>query len=762
MREKLVLLFILYVTIGGLLSHIPLIPEYIKTIIAVPSFMILPWLFGVSIIGAFRRLGVTSVKLLWDYWLITWFVGAFLLSILAVLLHILSLDVIVKKLHIIVTCVPVIYYIVGSKQKYHKPINGYLTIESTKNAEDILCIAVSSLVGIAAAVISRARVPFGYPGYGWMLPAIIHQPALRMMEHGYVDLSSGRWPEFVLTALISSLFNCKPLDLNWALPFILSAIYSFGLYFIVFRLFQDKYLALLTSLFGSFINIGYSTFTPFFGHFLENPRSNTILFALYPLILFEIDRLIDRIKAESERIVTSLFITNVVFVLVYVPIETGLFGLDMVIRNFYIKPIGLTVASLLPLTSEYLLPKIKKDIHKGISYKILWPIFMLYLTFETFHKFEAILFIAVTNLFIMFRTLLTCNRRTSLVRIILLFTVGCYLFVLFAACGFIKIRTGFSFGALIWPQLKPRSSTDWISFKISALEKVNHPIILVMLIGGVATTLLSKDSLWLFLNAVFSSSLVLYALPELWTYRIYKAFTPFMATILAASVVIPIEWFPKYFSSKINFSLRIHKLLMSIDIKFCLMLLLVLVLLPTLVSPAYKRFSDSPDGRYHSLISEYEYNAAMWLRSNVPENVRIISDVRTMIILTPLANKKWLIERKMNVFNLPTQYIKERILLAQDSKQAYQAISALHDRIPWHEQYFIEDVNYSLDGFIIVISARTQRWLEQEGIADVEFPHYGEVDPSIIEKFMISNYFKLIYVSKGRELYIFQVQNSEG
>jgi hypothetical protein len=259
---------------------------------------------------------------------------------------------------------------------------------------------------------------------------------------------------------------------------------------------------------------------------------------------------------------------------------------------------------------------------------------------------------------------------------------------------------------------------------------------------------------------MFSLTLLVYFFPDRYTLRAYKELSPFMALVIANSVYHIGRLAVK---ASDYFSRRHIKRLPPVLSPIYLGLTLILVI-PSLVFPVYNRFSFKPPGsQYYSLMADYEYEIAEWLEDHVAENVTIISDYRTMATITPLANKIWTTDKAMNVQDLTEEdqkkitHIKEHIFLAPNPQTAYYATRNLTIRIPWFETDFIEATRLAPSKLIIILSTRTEKWLEQDGIGDINFPQYGGLNSKYLQNFYDKRYFRLIK-NIDDEIYTFEVQ----
>jgi len=216
-------------------------------------------------------------------------------------------------------------------------------------------------------------------------------------------------------------------------------------------------------------------------------------------------------------------------------------------------------------------------------------------------------------------------------------------------------------------------------------------------------------------------------------------------------------------SFNIRFDIRNEKLDKMLSL--FILLLILIPIIPTLDDPLIEAsIRWSSQGKF---VADYEWEAAEWIRNNLPENIAIVSDYETIMILTPLGNKMWVTAKGMDIRDISRneeckqvmQIIKYEILKSNSSESAYLAIQKLRSLIHVQERSYMSYIGMDpneLD-FIVVVSSRTVKWIEQEGITDVFEPQYFDVDPKYLQVFN-AKHFKLLYMIDSK-LYIFKVED---
>ena len=180
-------------------------------------------------------------------------------------------------------------------------------------------------------------------------------------------------------------------------------------------------------------------------------------------------------------------------------------------------------------------------------------------------------------------------------------------------------------------------STSFLS-RFSWLFERNYNldlILVVLLISGIAFSLISKKKEVLFVLSLFFLGLFLYFFPEAFAYRFYREVTIFMAFIITMGL-----W--AIFKHIVDLKKKHATMIFSV--------LIVVILLPSLVTPVYQRYYQSSLGQ--PIVTDYEYAASDWLKANTTENSLIISDFTTMQLVGSLSDRMLPINRNLNVETL--------------------------------------------------------------------------------------------------------------
>ena len=719
------------------------------SLIALPSFLILPYLFGRSIVIAFNKflwkLGIMPFDSI-SLFTFSWILGYYLAGVFAGILTILHLSFFVKHLSFFMLAIATLTVIYEWLKEDNQGQQFHISTCTLILASLVLLVAslpvatIKNFLPFPEAVIIGTRTD--------LLAAV--QPAYRIWEKGYFP-PEGRWPNKIFPYLMLSIYGVEPLQSLWSAPFILSIMYAFGLFVLAYALSKRLEVAILSVLFGMFTNIhvGWP------GQFILRFKSEEILYSIFPLVLYSVYRKVLEIRCRiSIRFLLFLTSTIVLTFLLIHKLFTGAFiGIGTVTSSpewnfFLMSVIHPILRSFLPLILIPLSLFIKDKSHRG-----LFLLTCLYsIIFYLWHAEEALLFTSTILIFIIFCNItLKDDKKRPL---IWLLALGTFIYIYTQWIGLLHIPN-IPISA-IWSPKIVKNVADVFYIKKICFRFANREIIRFLLILGGIFTLTSRKKENLLAIGMLSVTLLIYFLPEYHTVRGYKEYAPFMAYTLSYAVYS--------MSQKIkSFNIRNERLAKVLSL-FILLFILVPII-PILDDPLIEAsIRWSTQGKF---VADYEWKAAEWIRKNLPENVAILSDYETIMILTPLGNKMWITAKGMDVKDLlkneqcrkAMQIIKYEILKSNSSEDAYLAIQKLRSLIHIQERNYMSYIGMDpseLD-FIVVVSSRTVKWIEQEDMTDVFEPQYFDVDPKYLQVFN-AEYFKLLYQIDGK-LYIFKVED---
>jgi len=503
-------------------------------------------------------------------------------------------------------------------------------------------------------------------------------------------------------------------------------------------------IALLCVLFGMFINIHVGWPGQLILHF----KSNQILYAIFPLILYSIYEKTIRIKNGPAMGFKEFILLSTTLASIFILVEKAITLVPRPDWHYFgasvIHPISRT---FLPFLVIPLSLYVKDGARRGLFSLI----FLYSVIFYFWHAEEALLFTLVMLLFVLVCNLIG-NKGSHIWVWVLSFVTFVYIYLQWIGLFHVP---NISISALWNPRIV-RTGIDVFKVKKNCFNFANREVLRALMVIGGIFALTSRKRENIIALVMLDATLLIYFLPEFYTVRAYKECSPFMAYILSLSVYSICQRLGVFHLKNNRF--KLNKVLSTL-----ILILIMVPILPILDDPlqeACVKWSSS------ECIASYEYRAADWIRENLPENTLIISDYSTMLIMDSLGNKIWVTGKAMhaqtfgsNESKQAINIIKYEIFKANSSEKAYLSAQKLLSLIHIQERSYLHyagmDIN-DLD-IIIIVSSRTVKWIEQEGINDIMDAQYTKVDPKYIEIFSDTTYFELLYKIDGY-LYIFRVK----
>jgi len=738
--------------LGFLFTRILQIPEAVKSFLSLPSIIIIPVLVGKILTFVISK-KYTYLKNLnaFSHLILEWIFGILITTIIAIDLQYLEIFWLFYVLLTLLILIGVLFSLIENKWNLHFQTPRELSIY----------ILVSSFIGIIPPIIASLFIPFPFFGMNHDQPKFLIQPVIRALEDSYLMMDT-RVPEVLLSVVACGIFNVDPAAFAWSARFFISAIQATGTFLLIYRVFKNKDLALFTTLISSFLlsaganPLGHLFFDIPAQHF----KSSTILFSIFPSILLLAEEYISRRYGNWKLCVKHLFILFITMTTMYIYFrfsEVRFLGLPhyfkLVKWNPLIVPIFLLIGILISLS---IIRRNKAE---------FFIIFSITLTFLLIHPDEAPLFMSIFYTYLMLNVLNKLKKVKFITRIVVVISmlyVGTakYLEKFFAyQIEFISNIINSFIGLSI--------STWGIDFKIKDLLHGNNILFFTLFIFGSIFIFKSKmqspEMRYLVLSWI---CLAVYMLPITWTYRIFKELNLFMAYVIAFLLLSLFDYIGR-FRIRLLFIKKSKELRMD-AYRLLMLSFLAVILILLLAQPLYYRFSYHckyfPQKEMQTQITIEEWEAALWMRKNLPKNAILISDYFSMWILTPLSNKVWAAEKSMDPPEqvpglLPQlQYIKHQIFQASSSESAYRAI--INIKPIWVEEQYVNYIkgnavekNYT---WIIVISKRTSEWVRLKD-------YYGfvwcwekpEIDEKLVALFQNEHYFKIVY--KNDFLYVITV-----
>lgn len=724
-------IFIMYMILGGLITSIFPIPEIYKTIIAVPSLVIIPYLSG-----SFLSLEINSIRDNFDYIskvILRFIIGLIFIWILIMVFQFFGLYFLVKNfIYLLLIFYLILLLIIEIKQnKCKKYISEsiYLFRIIKKNIYILLSIvSICILTGIMAKI----ALPFPLVGWNWVDPVAIFQPVERAMETGF--LFDRRSISLVLYFLPCKLFNVSPIALSWVGSIFNTIIYGIGLFLFSYTLFKNKVISLFTLLFGLFI-LAYNG-QPFNNFFTIIPSydlyPSAILFSFCPLCIYLIYNSLIKNNAIKNTNYFHIIGISIVFVILFI--------IMFIIGNISkLSPITMydqekliVSFSIVLIFVFYFIFKYKKTMVDNF----IFTIFTIGIFYFAFHQEEFIIwtfiFIAFANLVF----LIIINKDYFFKYLLYLFFISIFLFIIVQVTGLIKIETYNMLSSLVLGSNYSDIVFDFSSKYNSFIYAHPFPILELFLLGNILMIGNIKDKFYhkkLMIVAMSTLIILIFFFPDSWTIRINRQLAPFMALILSFSLYEIIK-----FVSKSHNCRNKNKYLRIIILFF-----LLLIVITPLSNPYVERFSYPIDKNtmIHSPITTYELDSIKWIQTNYRENITVISDPFTMFVFNGLLNNIHLVKPAMSDRPLDDKDTNKLIMIKEilNDPSKIQNIRTLslsnldYERDLLYKERILspkQDIKY-----LLVISSRSIAWGKIEKLGPVTMPQYQNIDISLVEKF---------------------------
>lgn len=726
-QRHIVAMLLAYLLLSIALANWLPLSEAVKAALALPAFALVPLLIGhallryspfaddiIAIGGAARAL-------------VEWLMGSLALVVLAVGLYfggqMLALQHIGwLALGLAVLCAG------GTLRDTGEPLPRRVDIGL------LLVLAAALLLSMAPKIMAAQTTPFPLLGDNFLDAFHFAQPASRLIDHGYLTLENQSHPPglFILTGVQSQLYNVAPLSFLWMGPFLLFAVFAVGLLLWSQAISRRWTTALLVTVVGLFILTGNTAFsgTPL------ALRSNRLLFAVFPLALFLMHRLVDdqstSRRAKIEALIALQGVIGVLFL-----IMTSL-GMEARI------PVMLGVAAVL----GFLLMQANQ---RRWHWTGMPALFAVIVGFQVFHVYEGPVYLTGMIIYGLALTLRGARLEATITAGVCASVAG---FFLLQYVDIISFPADFSLSSAVFGGMYENTSVNFAQ-RVTLLDSVLSPfVIALMLLGAVACFMKRAGPAGRAVLMAAAIMFAMYLLPDAFAYRTNKGMVPFLAFLLVAGA----DGIGSYARQALRWLTSDVPLVQEMA-----QLGLVAAVLPALLVPFLNDIAPLPFRTHNSVITDVEYELADWFAQHTDENVRIISDYQTMFVISSLSNKVSLSERRYlpNEMSEPGReqmyYIKEAVLGASDSCSAYDAARTLKGSESPRERRYLESLGAESEkpDYYVVWTAKTFIWERQEGISP-RHSMIGDVYPTMVEPFLDSRFFQL-EAALSNQAYVFRV-----
>ena len=762
MKKPLSVLSIIFVMIAFLFGKITFVPPIVRAFTSLPLFFVVPYFFGHLVYYLLKckyRCFLSMLDLISKI-TIKWFFGVLILSIFAMIFQYAKLFEVYMWI-IFLGIISIIILFLFRKLDFHED---YIAIVHKRG----IFIIIAGLIGTIPPIVSSMFIPFPWFGMNYDQPIALIQPVVRAMDDHYLMLDR-RIPEVLLTFFPCLISNITPSQFAWCARFLLAIIFAIGVFLFANNvIFKENYSALLTVLVASFVFSSGANppVLTFFDIPAQSFRSSTLLFALFPWVLlvtnnmlfkcYELEKSVNSIEKRTLLLLTSFALLT--FAYLIFP-ETRWFNLPNFYKPLKWNPIILPMLYLTGIISVLLIKHGKNRIVYLFSFTIM---FVLYLI----HVEEALLILGTILIYVLFVSFHL--RKKYILRAI---TVLGMAYVILILTSQFNIYVKHSVNMLerfleevynnLFSPISHRIVFD-INFKLNDLIHGHHFILLFLFIIATLLILIKGNARFLIVASIAWLLLAVYFLPFQWTYRIFKELNLFFSCVIVLPFSIILCSLKKI---KVNIMI-LHKCI-SPPIVTLTFLLIFLCLTPILVIPIYQRFSFYsseffPSKDIQSPLTFEEWEAAIWMREHLPSDAILISDYFTMWVIGPLANKVLPIEKfmcaggpgKNSSLYLQLLYVKQRVFLANDSKEAYIAIKEMQPI--WVERDYLEYLTGkgNTDKYIILLSKRTSRWVRDYDFYGFAWKPDTFINQRLLELFADKSYFREVYRNEFLHVFV--------
>jgi len=735
-KEKLITIdsiALLYILIVGGLCHILPIPEMIKGFLALPGFLIIPYLVG-NLFAPLNFFENNAWQSKVSRGIISWMLGLILLVIGAIM-FVKIFDIIYYMLLIFVVIAVKILTI------RHHPINdqvkilGYL---KRNYMEIIILVLIISFPLILIKSVSPFPLDYTIDPFHFSIGA--HQ----VMDHSSITQGGGYFPFLeIIVGILSIIYNINPFTLFWTGAFFSYSALPIGIYLLMYQVSKNKKFSLIAALFAIFPACYNATWAMVLNYFIPQ----IWIYFTFPFALF----IIYKILSQSPNQLSTKSFIKLGFVLFLIFFLTYEFSMSFLpsADDPFIKSLYLMVFCFISTMVLRLFFNTKNSITIIIVFGFL---IMLH-----FPMSAVAILLLITYIFLHFLSKYSITYY-NFVTYILIFCLTIAIFLHIP--GYIQ-PSGKYFIENIF--------TYDFSQKMNLIEYSFSYIMIVFFIIGATYTALTRSRIPLSFLVASLIALFIYFVdvPEL--IRVAGFFAVFGIYIVVLGVL--------FVSKQLNILIFNNK-----KMSFALALLLIsaisLISEPMLSFVNY-RVSASAEETGVSTFTYADYNVSLWIKNNVP-NALIISDPWTQFVLGGISGADIIYTRSGNVHSNLTQNIK-KIIVTPRSDEAYDIITHIlaqnispdlskikkddlfqkEDIAPMRTYHF--EMNLSKKEPIVVISPLTIecekgnircKWQYVRYVVDKQL---NQSDSSI-KKFFDPKFFELIYKDDNK-IYVFRIKH---
>lgn len=715
-------ILILYLVIVITLCNVLPIPEVVRGIMAIPAFLIIPYLFGHIILTIFKKYLNFSLSK-FSYIFISFSVGFIFIPLIAFLLYTFHLFNITAY-SFFVLLILLAYFI---KSKKYDEITEYGKI----NMISMHCILFLFTFLVAVLYIYTYK-PFPFI-FNVDIPAHISITYL-LKDYNYFYYGGNYYSILhVHLANISVLFKVDVYTLWWCkIVFLGPFLALLGFYILCLNIFRDKKVYIL-----AFLPLLF-TFTGLFFSIL--PRFFALIFFMFTILIIEKEFVptYSKIKLKNLSILLPLFLFLSFLIFQFF----SEFALTKLKLTTYTN-IGAWMSILFFVI--FILPIVLKKIFnmQSENFKILFLITIIMLLLYCSHFMMAMLIFPLVLLYIILRYL--SEKNFKIVRIL------CILIVLFLLVIILLQDYGIHNFQVTYKQVPAYYFSQEFPDKMNFL-KYNfwvYPLFLILLIGilfGIFDNKYKKifPPLIIIIVGLFAFHLFVRAYGG---DRALDFASPIVCMLIGYTLI---RILPFYLHNKNKIKIVI--------IAVCVMILVANVIY-NVQSALEKRISECQGNK--GIVTIEEYKAGKWMQTHLSKETVIISDPRTMMNVGASSELRY-----VDMLTYPMLMRKRDTLVFNtlSLSDAHKIYTILSDPITWQRNVTmgLGVQGYPKNSFVIVITPTTVVWLNRGPM------WYPSMDYSLLKNyinpfnpFLNTTYFTLLY-NDSDKLYIFGVNPKPG
>ncbi|MCH8009414.1 MAG: hypothetical protein IIC91_11175, partial [Chloroflexi bacterium] len=570
------------------------LPEVARAALALPALALIPLLVGSALLRLLPVLDQTSALDGYGRALVEWLVGSLALATLAVVLQLGGQTFLLQRFGLIALALAVGGSIAGHMRGMRR-----VRLPAGPMA---LALAIAVLLSIAPKALAARYAEF--PLLTGNVVGGLHfaQPALRLLEHGYLELENPSHGPALVTfiAILSQLYDAEPLAVLWMGPFLLFAVYGVGLFLWANAVSGRSTTAVLVTAIGVFLPV-----EPIF--YSATPlvlRSNTVLFALFPLGLYLMHRLVVAddapVRAKAEALIALQGSAGVLFIAMNA-YRLGLFSQE--VRVLLMLVVAGVLGTALAAANG-----------RRWRWTGLPALFAIVVGFQVFHIFEAPIFLTALIVYGIALTARGLNLDRTVAAGLCLAVGG---FFLLQFTGMLSFPQDFSISSAVFGSTYENFSPDFAG-QVDLLKLTLSPVVIVLMLLGVAGFLARKsDANGRAVVMAAAVMFVFYFLPDPFAFRINKSFAPFLAFLIVAGAANT----GTLLSRVVRGSAGAPALFRNVA-----QLGMIAVVLPALVVPFLQSASTPARVAVYPQVADVEYELAAWFQEHTGENARVVSD----------------------------------------------------------------------------------------------------------------------------------------